>query len=70
MRGRSILVFTTILVLSVPAAAWADGVDATAAFESLKALAGDWKGDAVGHGAAAEGETEQHGEVIHNLYRR
>jgi hypothetical protein len=59
IRGRSLLclaVVTAVFTITSPALAQTPAVDAKAAFERLKALAGTWEGQA-GHGQPGEAAT-------------
>ncbi len=61
-----VLAITLLASTATVAPARAEGVDADAAFSQLRALAGDWRGVAVGEGEA-ETEAAQVGEVVHQF---
>lgn len=54
------------LTFTAPAA-FADGVDANAAFDKLKSLEGTWRGVPEAQGAEAEAEAEMTGKQVHEI---
>ncbi len=59
------LCLVVALPLAVTPAAEAGGVEATAALDQLKSLAGTWSGSAAGEGEAKG--TEETGKVVHDI---
>ena len=55
------------LIALAPAAAQADSLTATAAFDQLKSLAGTWHGTPESEGEAAEAEAEMVAQVTHTF---
>jgi len=64
-RTRWIGLGLVLVISALPAAA--EGLDAQAAFDSLAALEGSWKGVPEGDGEEAKAEAEAAGEVVHEF---
>lgn len=65
VTGVVALVAGLVLVAAAPARA--GGVEAQAAFDRLKTLAGTWHGTPEGQGKEAEAEAERVSEVVHEF---
>jgi hypothetical protein len=68
MERLFLVVVIILLIMGVSAQPGsADGVEAQAAFEQLKTLAGTWSGEMKGEGEEAETEAEQMPQPVHEF---